>query len=219
MANVPNTTSRRAVIAGLALSTVAALPAAAVSQPDPIFATIADERKALAKWQTLCEEFERVQAAWYEVSDAFPEHVIVGLDGCLTGEGEGGFRFSDPLKLKAWGVRSTERFFAFDEDAQRRLRRKRVAARLELRKRLRTAAAEEKKRGLPELEAAADAALYAWQDYEWEVMETLPTTNEGAVALVNFAREYIREHSGQAEEADRALETLGAFLSQGGANV
>lgn len=218
MAAESNSTSRRAVVTGLAAAPVMALPAVAASiAPDPVFAALEAERAARERHVAQSAAQDVAENEWEAVKHLFPDHIEVPIS--INGQ-ESVRRLESANDIDRFVARwlvdvafcDESVHDAFDYHGTRDDLLNRLA---EIKARR---GAEYNRRGLRDMDLLSDRTHSAWWEAEKAALRTHPTTLRGAIAKLAFIREYIeRGGEGELEPAVAGIETfLAEQAAQGG---
>lgn len=225
-----NSPSRRAIVAALALSPCAALPAVAnvPGSPDPVFAALAARDRAEADWLGSFRAFDEAEQQYWDrridVAVTMPDGQCVKTRGQL----ETYYRVNHPVRfaeLREQVGRAMDRVLKskgsviapqpVDPPAPAEIRAfKRSVA--DTARKLREAEAEDQRlreqTGFDAAEAEKDRLGCISSAADKMALETIPTTLQGAAALLRFARRYIVEDMGDDENAAPAIEAVAEFI-------
>lgn len=204
--------TRRAVVAGIAVAPVVALPAAAVAlEPDPVLVAIEAYSRAAAAVEHLREANEPLHQQWEAIASDYP----VGLD---LGHFSGRHLYTHGAIEKHFAtLRSIYRVPEADAlhiEALTQSACKRLDDLLARR------VAEEDRIGVTAARRMENDALEERDRTEYAVLAAKPTTLAGAAALVAFVRRIMEEDNLDpvGDEVQVALSNVEAFLAQANAS-
>jgi hypothetical protein len=203
---IPNI-SRRALAAGLALAPVAGLPALAgvVSTHDPVFVALAALEQTEAQARQIWDAHDAAEEAFY---DSAPPRLPLVVDGISCDDHDAiNAHFDDP-GMSEENIDNTiallesyrKRPLTAELKAEREYARRKAHEELDA---IITARAKAKaETGWADFEEPYKKSLDAHCEAERKVLATKPTSQAGAVALLRYVAQYIRDY-----DADHGLVT------------
>ncbi|MBX9759375.1 MAG: hypothetical protein K2Y29_11420 [Beijerinckiaceae bacterium] len=229
MANFSNITNRRAVVAGLALSPAAGLPAAAqmmLTVKDPVFDAVEVEREAERAWYVAADAFNKAEERWSSIESQYPDHIV--FDGeKLSSHAEIASHFKNPQVRHLLRLALRDELRKINPDCEKNVSfapptDEQMAAYnqlvLEARQQFDAAVvrrlAAKAETGFPVAEAEMNAQMEVWDAAQLAFLQTVPTTAAGAVTLTKFVHKYLHD-GGHEEDVLPALDNLAEFLSAG----
>ena len=214
MATSNNITTRRAVVAGLALSPVAALPATAQicavsGAADPVLPAFARWRAAVARYEAALAAFDAADDKWREVHADYPGHIELGGWSGHKADHEDINKHFDTV-AHIYGIPDADRHFI---DGLAQSARDRLDALQARRKEAQDAM------GYTAADEETVAAGRAVGFIEDELVKLTPTTLAGALALVKFLRVIAVDEIRDPQEIKAVFGKVEAFLEAQGARI
>jgi hypothetical protein len=171
---------------------------------DPLQAAIALAEAAQANWRFAASAYEQALTAWRAASRLLVEHVCVDADGQLLEYGDLKFTMAAALE------NHFEDLIRHNNGSRRLFEARLAAAQVALKERQERFESERKRLGLDALEMLEDAAAKKLELCQKLVLESVPTTMAGAIALASFAA--TAGHSLPASDLIKTIKVLHAFL-------
>jgi hypothetical protein len=209
--------SRRALAAGLALAPVAGLPAlaGAINSSDPVFVALAALEQTEARARQIWDAHDAAEEAFY---GSAPPRLPLVVDGIPCNDHDAiNAHFDDPgmpeenidnaiALLESYRKRP----LAPEQQAEREDARRK--AHEELDAIIATRAKAKAETGWADLEEPYQRSLDAHCEAERKILATMPTTQAGAVALLRFASQYLRDNSDRGGIATDAIRRAADFF-------
>lgn len=217
------TTTRRAVMAGLAAAPVAGLPAiaGAVAGNDPIFAALAEMERVNARVKIVGKAHDDAEELFHELE---PRKDFISLSDGLSVAPDAldhagiDKHFADPGMPEENIRAAIKKLLSFRKkpltpELRAEREAKRQAAHAELDRYLAATEEAEKRSGFGEAQKDWNSVLDEQLNAERMILETGPRTKAGAIALLRFVASYLCEIADREDEA-AAIRTAVAVLER-----
>ncbi len=209
--------SRRALAAGLALAPVAGLPAiaGAINSSDPVLAALAALDQTEARARQIWNAHDDAEEAFY---DSAPPSLPLVVDGIPCDDHDAIDAHFDYPGMPEENIENTiallesyrKRPLTDEQQAEREDARRKAHEELDAIIAARAKAKAET--GLADLEGPFQRSLDAHCEAERKILGTKPTSQAGAVALLCYAAQYLRDNSDRGGIATDAIRAAADFF-------